>query len=159
MFGHSAEHLGECSNEGPHLIKHWTSTQEVVTLSSAEAELCRIVKGTTEALGIQSVGRDLGLRMTLSMHADSAAAVGICKRAGIGRVRHFAVGQLWVQEGLRRRDFRLFNVQGDANPADALTKHLPRDLLDRRVASLSLERMVGRAATAPKVQLQLELLA
>ena len=124
-----------------------------MTLSSAEAELCGIVKGTTEALGIQSVGRDLGLSMTLSIHTDSAAAVGICKRAGIGRVRHLAVGQLWVQEGLRRGDFRLFKVQGDANPADALTKHLSREVLDRHVAALSLKRMAGRAVSAPKAQL------
>ena len=94
---------------GSHLIKHWSSTQKVVTLSSAEAELSGIVKSTTEALGIQSVGRDVGLSMTLSILTDSAAAVGISKRAGIGRVRHFAVGQLWVQEGSAPR--RLPTVQ------------------------------------------------
>ena len=69
---------------GLHLIKHWRSTQKAVTLSSAEAELCGIVKGTTEALGIQSVGQHLGLSMARSVHAP----VGLCKRAGIGWVRH-----------------------------------------------------------------------
>ena len=141
---------GGAAMRGSHLIKHWSSTQKAVTLSSAEAELCGIVKGTTEALGIQSVGRDLGLSMTLNIHTDSTAAVGIC---GIGRVRHLAVGQLWVQEGLRRGDFRLFKVQSDANPADALTKHLSREVLDRHVAALSLKRMAGRAVSAPKAQL------
>ena len=105
---------------GSHLIKHWSSTHKAVTLSSAEDELCGIVKGTTEALGIQSVARDLGLSTTLSIHANSAAAVGICKGAGIGRVEHLAVEQLWVQEGLRRADFRLFKVQsyGPRQPSD-----------------------------------------
>ena len=79
----------------------------------------------------------------LNIHTDSAAAVGICKRAGIGRVRHLAVGLLWVQEGLRRGDFRQCKVQGDANPADALTKHLSREVLDKHVAALSLKRMAG----------------
>ena len=32
---------------------------------------------------------------------QGAAAIGICRRTGIGRVRHLAVGQLWVQERLR----------------------------------------------------------
>ena len=77
------------------LVKHWSSTQKAVTLSSAETELGGIVVGTTEALGIHSVG------ITVSMHTDSAAAVGIPETTGIGRVRHLAVGQLWVQEGLR----------------------------------------------------------
>ena len=62
-----------------------------MTLSSAEAELYGFIKGTTEALGIQAWGRDLGLEMTVRMHADSAAAIGICRRSGIGRARHIAV--------------------------------------------------------------------
>ena len=51
---------------GNHLIKHWSSTQRAVTLSSAEAELYGLVKGTTEALGIQSWGLDLGLCMKVA---------------------------------------------------------------------------------------------
>jgi hypothetical protein len=93
---------GGVAIRGIHLIKHWSSTQRAVTLSSAEAGLYGLVKGTTEALGIQSWGLDFGLCMKVRMHADSAAAIGICRRSGIGRVRHLAVGQLWVQEGLRR---------------------------------------------------------
>ena len=67
VFGHSAEHLGGAAMSGSQLIKHWNSTQKAVTLSPAEAELCGIVKCTTESLGIQSVGRDLGLSMALSI--------------------------------------------------------------------------------------------
>ena len=52
------------------------STQRAVTSSSAEAELCGIVRGSTEALEIHGAGRDLGLSMTLSMHTDSTVAVG-----------------------------------------------------------------------------------
>ena len=88
------------------------------------------------------------------MHADSAAAIGICRRSGIGRVRHLAVGQLWVQEGLRRGDFTLFKVRGDQNPADVLTKSVPREVLDRHLRTLGLQRTEGRAASAPQAQLQ-----
>ena len=99
-------------------------------------------------------GRDLGLEMAVRMHADSAAAIGICRRSGIGRVRHLAVGQLWVQEGLRRGDFELYKVRGDQNPADVLTKSVPREVLDRHLRTLGLERAEGRAASAPHAQLQ-----
>ena len=139
---------------GAHLIKHWLSTQKAVTLSSAEADFYGVVKGTTEALGIQAWGRDLGLDMTVRMHADSAAAIGICRRSGIGRVRHLAVGQLWVQEGLRRGDFELYKVLGAHNPADILTKAVNRETLDRHLHTLGLTRAEGRAETAPRAQLQ-----
>ena len=93
-----------------------------MTLSSAEAELCGFVKGTIEALGIQAWGRDFCLEMTVRRHADSAAAIGICRRSGISRrsgirrVRHIAIGQQWVQEGLRRGDFELYKVLGAITP-------------------------------------------
>jgi hypothetical protein len=144
---------GGCAMRGAHLIKHWSVTQKAVTLSSGEAELCGIVKGTAEALGIQSLGRDLGVEMEVSVLTDSSAAAGICRRSGIGRVRHLAVGQLWVQEGLRRGDFKLFKVAGAENPADLLTKHLPRETIDRHLTAVSAIRQEGRAATAPEAQL------
>jgi hypothetical protein len=144
---------GGCAMRGSHLIKHWSSTQKAVTLSSGEAELCGIVKGTAEALGIQSLGRDLGIEMDVCMYTDSSAAAGICRRSGIGRVRHLAVGQLWVQEGLRRGDFKLFKIPGAENPADLLTKHLTRDVMDRHLSVMALHRMSGRAESAPQAQL------
>ncbi len=135
------------------MIKHWSSTQKVVTLRSGEAELGGIAKGTTEALGIQSLGRDLGIQMAVHVHADSAAAIGICKRSGIGRVRRLAVGQLLGLEGLRRGDFALFKVQGESHPAGALAEHLARDALDKRLAAMSVRRATGRASTEPKARL------
>ena len=69
-----------------------------MTLSSAEEELCGIVKGPKEVVGIRSVDRDLGLSMTLSVRTDSAAVVGIWKRAGIGRVRYLAL--VWSSQML-----------------------------------------------------------
>ena len=127
------------------MIKLWSSTQRAVTLSSAEAQLYGLVKGTTEALCIQSWGRDLGLEMKVRMHADSAAAIGMCHRRGIGRVRHLEVGQLWVREGLRRGDFELYKVLGSQNPADILTKAVSRDDLDRHLRTLGVARAEGRA--------------
>ena len=136
---------------GSHLLKHWGTTQKAVTLSSGEAGLAGIVKGAGEGLGLQSLSRDLGMSPELAIYADSSAAVGICKRSGIGRVRHLAVAQLWVQERLRAGDFRLYKVAGAVNMADALTKHLPRDVMDRHLDGMSVIRAEGRAASAPEV--------
>jgi hypothetical protein len=142
---------GGCAMMGSHLIKHWSTTQKVVTLSSGEAELAGIVKGTAEALGLQSLAVDLGCEVKVRVHADSAAAIGICKRSGIGRVRHLAVGQLWIQEKVRSGEITLLKVLGTENPADLLTKHLARDIVDQHLARLNIDRETGRAATAPKI--------
>ena len=141
---------GGCALRGTHLIKHWSSTQKVVTLSSGEAELTGSVKGAEEALGIGSLSADLGSDSPLIIYADSSAAIGICKRSGIGKVRHLAVGQLWVQERLKTKDFELFKVLGTENPADMMTKHVPRETLDTHMTFTDLHRPAGRATTAPQ---------
>ena len=83
------------------------------------------------------------------MRADSAAAIGICRRSGTDRVRYLAVGQLWVQEGLRRGDFELYKVLGSHTPADIVTKAMSREDLARHLCTLGLTRADGRAETAP----------
>jgi hypothetical protein len=49
---------------GRHCLKTWSTTQSVIALSSGEAELYGIVKGTAMALGFQSVASDMGFRCT-----------------------------------------------------------------------------------------------
>ena len=90
--------------------------------------------------------------MTLAVHADSSAAIGICRRAGIGKVRHLAVGQLWVQEKVRSGDFGLFKVLGTDNPADILTKAISAECIHRHLASCGLLWEAGRPDTAPAVE-------
>jgi hypothetical protein len=135
---------------GGHLLKHWASTQKRITLSSGEAELGAVVRGFTEALGIQSYARDLGAEFELEVHADSSAAIGICRRSGIGKVRHLAVMQLWVQDLVSDGRCRLFKVLGTDNPADLLTKPLPRAEIDGHLTRLGLSRATGRAESAPR---------
>ena len=87
----------------------------------------------------------------MQVHTDSAAAIGICKRSGIGKVRHLAVAQLWVQERLREGAFTLYKVAGQQNPADMLTKALVRADIDRHLGAVGLQRCEGRAASAPRL--------
>ena len=134
---------------GLHLIKHYSRTQKVVTLSSAEAELGGVVQGASEGLGSQAIARDLGIEADLTLLADSSAAIGICRRSGIGRVRHLAVGQLWVQERIRDKTLRLDKVAGEANPADIGTKHLGSEVM-RRCMAMPTWSPVRAAAQLPR---------
>ena len=141
---------------GTHLLKHWASTQKRITLSSGEAELGAVVRGFSEALGLQSVARDLGVELQPEVHADSSAAIGICRRSGIGKVRHLAVAQLWVQDLVRSREVRLHKVLGTENPADLMTKPLARAEIDGHLARLGLSRATGRAETAPRADAEVD---
>ena len=68
-------------------VKHWSRTMAILALSSGESELAAVVKGAGEGLGFQSSLADFGLTLPLEIHSDATAAIGMCKREGLGRVR------------------------------------------------------------------------
>ena len=55
-----------------------------------------MVKGAIEGLGMQTLARDLGWKLSLRMHVDSSAAKAIASRQGIGTIRHLEVRHLWL---------------------------------------------------------------
>ena len=73
---------------GSHVIKTWFSTQPSISLSSGEAEYYGVVKAAGLALGQQSLMRDLGISARVRVWTDSSAAIGICGRSGLGKLRH-----------------------------------------------------------------------
>ena len=87
---------------GGHLIKSWCSTQSVVSLSSGEAEYYSIVKGASIGLGLRSMLGDFGVEVAIRVNTDASAAKGMANRRGLGKVRHIAVNQLWIQDRVAR---------------------------------------------------------
>ena len=92
----------------------------------------------------------------MRLHTDSSAAEGICNRSGIGRVRHLAVTQLWVQERLRDHTFALHRVRGAVNPADLMTKFLDGNKIAQHLAALSVHAETGRPESAPRMAAEVE---
>ena len=70
---------------GSHLVHHWSSTQKVVALISAEAELNAIVKSMTELLCLMNMKKECGRDPKGQILTDSS------------KVKHLECQQLWVQ--------------------------------------------------------------
>ena len=109
------------------------------------------MKGASQALGLQSVAGDLGLTWSLNILTDSTAAIGICRRKGLGKIRHLHVGDLWVQDRLKSGDFKLEKVLGTENCADMLTKYLDGKLQNEHIGRCGMVQEDGRAESAPKL--------
>ena len=76
---------------GTHLLKSWSSNQQVIALSSGEAELYAQTKGAAQTLGLISMAAHFGNEVEGTVYSDSAAALGIATRTGLGKVRHIRV--------------------------------------------------------------------
>ena len=136
---------------GDHYIKSWSRQQNLVRLSSAEAELYVLVKASSESLGWQSMARDFGHTRAVRLYADASAALGIVHRKGLGKARHIDTNTLWVQQAACTKRIEYLKVLGTANPADALTKQLAEALRATHFAKLHMEFLDGRSAAAPEL--------
>ena len=142
---------GGCVFLGRHAVKHWSSTQTSIALSSAEAEFGGVIRGSGQGLGYQAMLKDLGLDVPLRVWTDSSAAICICQRQGLGKVRHLDTQTLWIQQAVRAGKVDLRKIDGDKNPADLLTKHsISEARLEMLVKVFGCRYAEGRAASAPK---------
>ena len=123
---------------GPHCVRHWSTTQTTIALSSGEAELHGIAKGLSHAIGMQSLCRDLGWQYKIRVHSDATAAIGIARRRGLGKIRHLDVEDLWVQAKVRDKTIELVKVLGAENPADILTKYVDKGILTKMLSRLGM---------------------
>ena len=137
---------------GSHQIKHCSKTQSTVCLSSGEAELRGIAEGLAQAIGLQTIAKDLGFDWTIDVHSDATAAIGIARRRGMGRIRHIDCTDLWCQEKFNSGQAKLHNILGTENPADILTKHVDRGTLLKMLGMVGVKFLDGRSAIAPKTE-------
>ena len=105
------------------MIKTWSATQAVISLSSGEAEFYGVVRAAGIALGHRSLLEDLGLQLPCRVWTDSSAAMSICARQGLGILRHIECHTLWIEQRVRQGDFQLRKVRGEVNPGDLFAKY------------------------------------
>ena len=104
-------------------VKAWSKTMGVLALNSGESLLAAVVKAAAEGVGLQSILSDYDVCDHVAIKSDPTAAIGMVQRLGLGKVRHLAVGDLWVQHPVRSGEIRVSKVSGLENPSDAQTKY------------------------------------
>ena len=89
--------------------------------------------GATRGLGMQTMMTEMSLSPQLKMvriSTDSSVAKSFVATRGLGKMRHFEVKFLWLQETVQMGKVRVEKVSGATNIADALTKYHVIDKLD-----------------------------
>ena len=134
---------------GTHVLKWWSKTQPTIALSSGEAELAAIVRSTSEGLGMLSIMEEFGITRKLVIKSDAVAAIGIVKRQGLGRVRHLAVADLWIQQKAKEGSIHFQKLPGKENTSDIMTKAVEAETLNRHMSSLGMDFREGRHKDTP----------
>lgn len=109
--------------KGTHCLSHWSRTQQLISLSSAEAELNASIRAGQEGLGIKHFSEEIGNPHRALVLGDSSASHGINMRSGSGRVNHLSIRQLWLQERVQMGHLTVKKIPREENCADAMTHH------------------------------------
>ena len=102
--------------------------------------------------GVASLLKDFGMEVEQALCADATAAIGIVRRAGLGKVRHLAVGDLWIQEKVGNKALGVRKIGTKENMADLMTKNLPHEQIVQHLSSMGMEFRGGRSASAPTLK-------
>ena len=140
---------------GRHTLNAWSVTQNVILLSSGEAEYYGMVKGAAMAKGTQAIMADMGCETQIramghsQVHTDSSEAAGIVTRKGLGAVRHIEVSQLWVQHEVASGRKKIVTVKGTNSIADILTQHSHTETLETTLQVPGRREETGQTSIEP----------
>ena len=109
---------------GSHLIKCYSSTQHVLSLSSGESEFYASLKAASVLLGALAMAADFGFELKGELHMDASAAKSLATRRGHGKAKHISRCYLWIQQRIQSNDFTVHKVRTDDNETDLGTKYL-----------------------------------
>ena len=119
------------------LLRHSSTVQNVIGLSSAESEYYALTKGGCSGLGLQSLFAHWNLKLQLLLHTDSSSAKAIASRRRTGNgTRLIQTRMLWLQERVAAKCLRFVKVASESNPADMLTKALGRSKIEKFCAEI-----------------------
>ena len=122
---------GVIVRRGRHLLRHSSTIQIVIGLSSAESEYYALTKGGCSGPGPQSLFAYWNLELQLSLHTDSSSAKAVASRRGAGKsTRHIQTRMLWLQERAAAKHLRVVKVATESNLAHMLTIALGRSKME-----------------------------
>ena len=134
-----------------HSLRHSSSLQSTVSLSSGESEFCALVKAVASGMATQELFRSWGINTKLHVYTDWSAALGTCNRLGLGKSKHVQTRFLWIQEKLAEKVFERFNIDTKLNTADTCTKALASEAVERHLKAMGFEALSGRSSIAKAV--------
>ena len=103
-------------------------------------------------LGILAIMEEFKLKANLTVKSDAVAAIGIVRRQGLGRIRHLAVADLWVQQRAKEGSVEYQKLLGTKNTSDMLTKPVEAEVIRRHMEELGLEFRGGRHEMTPEFE-------
>ena len=136
---------------GNHVVKSWAKTQNIIALSSGEAELYATNLAAAQAMGLRSLLEDLGIKMDIRLFADSSTSKAITNRTGLGKLRHVHTNELWLQQRVKETDLCHLKIKNIFKPADLMPKPQDAQTIRSHMETMDHKHEDGRSIVAPNL--------
>ena len=126
---------------GGNLVTWRSKKQNVVALSSAEAEFRGVAKGITEILWLRKLLYELDFPPTgaCKLFCDNKAAIDISKNpVQHDRTKHVEVDRHFIKEKLETEIISIPHVRSEDQLADILTKAVPVEVFETTLSKLGI---------------------
>ena len=121
----------------------WSVVQQALAVSSGESEFYAAGTAAAHGIELQNLLDEMSMHVTVAVLSDSSAAIGMCSRLGVGRVRHLEVRHLWIQGYVKEGRVILKEIGTRENCGDIGTKAVPRDAWLLLLPILGMELVDG----------------
>nr|KYP72642.1 Retrovirus-related Pol polyprotein from transposon TNT 1-94 [Cajanus cajan] len=102
--------------------------QSVVSLSTTEAEYIALTEGAKEGSWLKGLIGDLGINQSrVTINCDSQSAIHLANHHTYHeRTKHIDIRYHFIRDMIETRKIQVLKIATEDNPADMLTKSLPR---------------------------------
>ena len=127
-----------------HMLDCSVAKLSLVALSSGQAEFYGIVWAVATSKQTSQILEQIGMKAEVTSASDSSAARGDGYENGSGKVRHFSIKELWIQEAYRKKEFQLVSVDTLLNWADIGTEAHTSERLTSLLRQMPLRLREGQ---------------
>ena len=120
-----------------------SSLQHVVALSTTEAEFMSLTAAVKESFWLRGILEDFGIKQdAVAIGCDNNSAICLAKHQVYHeRSKHIYVRLHFIREEIEKGTVKVFRVDTKENPADMLTKPVPKNKLEICMRLVSLCKM------------------
>lgn len=107
----------------------YSKKQDVVALSSSEAEYISLSAAATECISLQQLFKDMlfPIKIPTTLFCDNQASISICNSESISdRLKHISIKHHFIKDLVANNQIQIQHVPSKEMFADFLTKSLPK---------------------------------
>lgn len=123
----------------------WMSKrQQIVSLSSTEAELIALCYASKEGIWLSNVMSEIGINTTpFTIHEDNIPCIKIAEEPREHqRTKHIDIKYMYIRELINSKKVKLYYIPSENQKADIFTKPLAKTKFDKMLKMIKMEGSV-----------------